>query len=68
VPRKLRRKPSRSIASFQDIVILESDLALGLTSKVMHNYLRYSLVKFGNFCTSPVEVMLSLVHCPESVY
>jgi hypothetical protein len=41
---------------------------LGLTSKVVHKYLRYALVTFENFCTSPAAVMLSFVHYPESVY
>jgi hypothetical protein len=48
--------------------MLESDLVLWLTSKVVHKYLRYDLVKFENFCTSPAEVMLNFVHCPELVY
>ena len=31
------------------MTILESDIAQGLTSKVVHNYLRHVQVKFENF-------------------
>ena len=33
----------------KDMTILESDIAQGLTSKVVHNYLRHVRVKFENF-------------------
>jgi len=36
----------------KDMTILESDIAQGLTSKVVHNYLRHVRVKFENFWTS----------------
>jgi hypothetical protein len=52
----------------KDIVILEYDLALGLTSKVVHEYFRNALVTFATGCISPTEVMLSFVHYPEFVF
>jgi hypothetical protein len=52
----------------KDIVILEYDLALGLTSKVVHEYFRNALVTFATGCISSTEVMLSFVHYPEFVY
>lgn len=48
--------------------ILESDLALGLTRKIMHNYLMNNMTKFENFWTSDSYAMIILVHCPESIY
>jgi hypothetical protein len=51
----------------KDIVILDYDLTLGLTRKVVHEYFRNALVTFATCCISPTEVMLSFVHCPDEV-
>ena len=36
---------------------LKSDLDLGLTRKIVHNYLRNALEKFENFWTSKSRIM-----------
>ena len=51
----------------KDKTFLGSDLAQGLTSNVVHNYLRHVRVKFENFWRSTPWVMATLVHYLESV-